>query len=176
MLEVARILGRSPPPDTQLIFIASGGEEQGLVGMRKIAKEKMLPAGAKVLNLDGVGFGHQPFVIEGNGILRKTKTSEDLNRLLEKSIERSKLKPARWWVPIARHDHIPLLKAGFDATTLTFDELGDEGGWLARAFRLRNARRRRYPQLHTKDDLPECLSLETVERAGEIALDFLKEA
>jgi hypothetical protein len=141
--------------------------------MKKLVKEKVLPDGISILNLDGVGFGSQPYMIEGNGLLRKVKTSEKLNRTLAGSLERMKLKPEFWWAPIARHDHLPLLKAGFEATTLTFDKPDGKGMWLWRIFRLRKARDRIYPHLHTKDDLPDRLDPKTVEQAGRIVLDFL---
>jgi hypothetical protein len=173
LLEVARALAESPPQDTRVIFIASGAEEQGLVGMKKIMKERVLPSGAVVLNLDGVGFGPQPYIIQGNGLLRKVRTSEKLNLVLSESIERTRLKPELWWVPFSRHDHLPPLKAGFDATTLTFDRPDGRRGWLVKVFRLRNARDRVCPHLHTEGDLPDRLEPKTIERTGEIVLNFV---
>lgn len=175
LLEVAKVSAETPTPDTEIIFIASSAEEQGLVGMKKIAKDKLIPRGTPVLNLDMVGAGTQPFVIEGNGLMRKVKTSEGPNRALAASIERAtKLKPRTWWSHLARYDHIPLLRSGFPTTTLTIDSPEDRVGRLARFFRIPNARSRNYLQIHTKEDVPDKLDPKTIERAGAIVLDFVK--
>ncbi len=174
MLEIAKVLKESPPQDTEVVFIATGAEEQGLVGMKRFVGEKILPVGTPVLNLDGVGFGSQPYVIEGNGLLKKIRTSSRLNQILAASIEKNKPSPKNWWSAMARHDHIPLLKAGYEATTLTFDEPETGKSKFSKFFSLPNANERAYKYIHSKDDLPNQLELKTVEKAGEIVLDFLK--
>ncbi len=174
MMEVAKVLKETPPQDTEVIFIATGAEEQGLIGMKRVADGKLLPPGTPVLNLDGVGYGSQPYVIEGNGTLRKIRTSSKLNQVLAAAIEKNKSSPKNWWSAMARHDHIPLLKAGYEATTLTFDAPETERNRFARFFSIPNANERTYKYIHSKDDLPTQLELKTIEKAGQIVLDFVK--
>ena len=176
MLESARLLAEQPPADTSLFFIAFGAEEQGLLGSKKLAEEGLLPQDTLVLNLDMVGAGTQPYVVEGNGLLRRTRTSEGLNQKLLNIISGLGLRPKLWWAPLSGHDHIPLLRSGIQATTFTFDTPGMDrlGRRIARLFRLPNARLRGYRHLHSYDDLPDHISVDNIERAGAIVLEFLK--
>jgi Zn-dependent M28 family amino/carboxypeptidase len=176
MLESARLLAEQPPADTSLFFIAFGAEEQGLLGSKKLAEEGLLPQDTLVLNLDMVGAGTQPYVVEGNGLLRRTRTSEGLNQKLLNVISGLGLRPKLWWAPLSGHDHIPLLRSGIQATTFTFDTPGVDrlGRRIARLFRLPNARLRGYRHLHSYDDLPDHISVDNIERAGAIVLEFLK--
>jgi hypothetical protein len=174
LLEAAKILKESPPQDTEVFFITSGAEEQGLRGMRDIARGNVLPSGTPVLNLDCVGAGTQPYIVEGNGALKKVRTSAKINQALSESLARMKLKPKLWWAASTRHDHIPLLKAGYPATTLTFDSPDDRKGPLAWLSKSPNTRVRSYPYMHTKDDLPGHLDMKVIEQAGQVVLDFVK--
>jgi len=176
MLEVARVLSESPLPGVELRFIAFGAEEQGLVGAHKLVKENLLPPDTLVLNLDMVGAGSQAYVIEGNGILRKTKTSTRLNQALADSIQRAGLKPKLFWAPLAGHDHIPFVHAKMQATTFSFDITGTDrlGQRIAKLFGLPNARTRGYHHIHTPEDISDHLVLANIERAGAIVLDFVK--
>jgi len=176
MLEVARAIAESPPADAELTFIAFGAEEQGLVGARKFVASKALPEDTLVLNLDGVGVGPHTYVIEGNGILRRRRTSPQLNQALANSIKGVGLKPRLWWAALARHDHIPFLRAKMRATTFTTDVGGKDrlGRFIARAFRLPNARARGYRYIHTLEDTPERIELANIERAGQVVLGFIK--
>lgn len=176
MLEVARVFAESPPPDVELMFIAFGAEEHGLVGASKLVKEKFLPRDSLVLNLDTVGVGSQVYTIEGNGILRKRKTSARLNQALADSIQRVGLKPKLWWAPIAKHDHMPLLQENVHATTLSIDTPGVDklGRRISKLFRIPNARGRGYRYLHTPDDTPDRVELSNIERVGNVVIDFVK--
>ncbi|MEM3421410.1 MAG: M28 family peptidase [Candidatus Hadarchaeum sp.] len=176
MLESARVIAEQPLPETTVFFIAFGGEEQGLIGSKKLVRENLLPKDTMVLNLDMVGASTQPYVVEGNGLIRRTRTSEALNQKLLAVIHNLGLKPKLWWAALAGHDHIPLLRAGIQATTFTFDTAGADklGQRLARFFRLPNARVRGYRHLHSYDDLPDHINAETIERAGAVVLEFLK--
>ena len=178
MLEAARVLAESPPEDTELNFIAFGAEEQGLVGARKLVKERLLPHETIVLNLDVVGAGSQAYVIEGTGILRHNRTSAKLNGILLASIQKAELEPKYWWAALAGYDHIPFVKAGMQATTFSFDtpEVDKLGRRIAKIFNLPNARVRGHRYIHTADDIPEHIELERIEKAGEIVLDFVKTA
>ncbi|MGC8816444.1 MAG: M28 family peptidase [Candidatus Hadarchaeum sp.] len=176
MLESARVLTEQPLPETTMFFIAFGAEEQGLIGSKRLAREKLIPKDTLVLNLDMVGASNQPYVIEGNGIIRRVRTSEALNQKLLVAISNLGLKPKLWWAALAGHDHIPLLRAGIQATTFTFDAVGVDklGQRIARFFRLPNARIRGYRYLHSYYDLPDHVNVETIERAGAVVAEFLK--
>lgn len=174
MLELARCVDKNPPKDTQVIFVATGGEEQGLEGARKLARSGLLPAEASIINLDGVGFGSQSYYIEGNGLLRRLRTSPELNRELIEAGRRLRLEVKPWWAAHARHDHVPFLRKGQRATTLTFDSPAECQDRLARVFGLGNARRRSYKFIHTIEDLPDKLDPKTIETAGMLLLEFLR--
>ncbi len=177
MLEVARVTAESPPADAELTFIAFGAEEQGLVGARKFVASKALPKDMLMLNLDGVGVGPHTYAIEGNGILRRTRTSPQLNQVLENSIMGAGSKPQLWWAALAGHDHIPFVQAKLSATTYTTDVGGKDGlgRFIGRAFRLPNARARGYRYIHTLEDTPEQIELTNIERAGQVVLGFIKQ-
>ena len=176
MLEAARVSMEDQIPDLELRFVALGAEEQGLVGAGRLAKEKLLPNETVVLNLDMVGAGSQPYVIEGNGILRHRRTSARLNKALADSIQRVGLKPKYCWAALAGHDHIPLVKSGIQATTFSFDTPGVDrlGQRIAKLFRLPNARVRGYRYIHTLEDIPDRIELARIEQAGAVVLDFVK--
>jgi len=175
-LEVARVLSESPPENTELKFIAFGAEEQGMIGAKNLASKKLLPPDTVVLNLDTVGVGSQAYIVEGNGILRKTRTSHLANRALAESIRQSGLEPKFMWAPVAGHDHIPLVRAGIHATTFSVDTAGQDklGKRFAKLFMLPNAKIRGYRYIHTLEDVPDRLELKNVERAGNVALNFIK--
>jgi len=177
MLEVARAAAESPPADTELFFIASGAEEQGLVGARKLVASKALPWDTLLLNLDGVGVGPHSYVIEGNGIFRRRRTSPQLNQVLSNSIKGVGLESRLWWAALAGHDHIPFVQAKMRATTYTTDVGGKDrlGRFIAKAFKLPNARARGYRYIHTLEDTPERIELANIERAGQVVLGFIKQ-
>ena len=177
MLDVARATAESPPSDTELTFIAFGAEEQGLVGARKFLASKALPGDTFLLNLDGVGVGPHTYVVEGNGILRRRRTSPQLNQVLANSIKGVGLESRLWWAALAGHDHIPFVHAKMRATTYTTDVGGKDrlGRFIARAFRLPNARARGYRYIHTLEDTPERIELANIERAGQVVLGFIKQ-
>lgn len=176
MLETARVAAESPPTDVGLTFAALGAEEQGLVGARKFVASKTLPKDAMVLNLDMVGTGSQTYVIEGNGVFRRRRTSSELNGRLANCIKIVGLKPKLWWAAIAGYDHIPFVRAKMRATTFSIDTRGKDklGHFIARAFALPNAKVRGYRYIHTLEDTPERIELTNIERAGAVVLEFIK--
>ncbi|MEW6592758.1 MAG: M20/M25/M40 family metallo-hydrolase [Candidatus Hadarchaeota archaeon] len=174
-LEIARVLAVDPPTDRKVTLVAFGAEEQGLVGSRMFAA-KLLNPKAVFLNVDTVGVGPQPYIIEGNSLMLKVKTTAKMNQALADSIKRAGLEPKLWWAALAGHDHMPLVRRRYSATTLTFDATGSDklGQRLSKIFKLPNARTRRYGKLHTMDDTPEHLELKTIELSGKIVLDFVR--
>jgi len=170
MLEVARIIAESPPDKSKIIFVAFGGEEQGLKGSKAFS-EKM-PTLDSFLNIDSVGSGDSLCTIRGNGIIRRTRTSSQLNSELN---EKGGVESV--WTPFAGHDHIPLLKKGVDSTTLSSFETGSKGsldGILEKIFGLQNVRSNRLSRIHSEKDIPDVIKLENIKKSGEIILETLR--
>ncbi|MCS7131537.1 MAG: M28 family metallopeptidase, partial [Hadesarchaea archaeon] len=121
MLEVARVAAEERPSGVELVFAALGAEEQGLHGSRALAATMH---GGVALNLDTVGVGSRIYFVEGNGIFRRWRTSQEVNLALIDCGRRLKLKLFPMWAIFASHDHLPLLRSGFKATTVTADKAG----------------------------------------------------
>lgn len=178
MLEVARVAAESPH-NVKLTFVAFGAEEQGLEGSRAFVKRQKTANGkVAVLNLDMLGAGRQPFVVKGNGLIRRVRTSQRLDEVLMGCCKRVGLKPRLWWASLAGHDHIPFVRAKLPATTFTIDVLSKDklGDTIGKLFRLPNSRARRYRYIHTIDDIPDRIRLENIEQAGQVVLEFVKTA
>jgi len=175
MLEVARAAAESPA-DAELTFVAFGAEEQGLEGSRAFVKGQKMDEKIAVLNLDMLGAGKQPFIVEGNGLFRKTRTPPQLNEVLMKCCKSVGFKPRLWWASLAGHDHIPFVRAKLLATTFTIDEVGRDrlGDILGKLLRLPNSRTRGYRYIHTINDIPDRVRLENIEQAGRVVLEFIK--
>jgi hypothetical protein len=175
ILEAARISAKNPPPNVALSFVGFGAEEEGLHGSQAFAARKMVGEKTSILNLEMLGVG-KPFVIEGNGILRRTQTPPELNRLLMRCCKRAGLKPKFWWAPLAGHDHVPLVRAGLWATTFTMDvpRKGRLGGFMGGLLGLPNFKRRGYRYIHTPEDVPDKIKLANIERAGRVVVEFIK--
>lgn len=135
---------------------------------RKLARSGILPKDAVALNLDTIGSGPQAYVIQGNGLIRRTRTSTQVNLELLRCVEGLGAGPRLWWAALAGHDHIPFIRAGMRATTLSMDAREDDklDRLIARLFRLPNARVRKYRHLHAPDDLPEQIDLKSIELSG----------
>jgi hypothetical protein len=178
MLETARAIVEIPPTDIELTFVAFGAEEQGLKGSRALFASQKLPKGAPLLNLDTVGVGSRLYLVEGSGIFRKCKTSTRANQLLRECCKRGGLQIKPQWTIFASHDHVPLLRAGLSATTLTVDKIRKDrlGRVIGRLFGLSNVRTRWYPHLHTIDDTPDKIELLNIEHTGRVTLEFIKSA
>ncbi len=175
MLEVARVT-RELQPSSEVTFVAFGAEEQGLAGSRAFVEKQKFEGENLVLNLDMVGAGKQVFVVEGNGLVRKHRTSKKLNEVLIKCCEHVGLKPKLWWAALAGHDHIPFLRAKLPATTFTLDSLGTDTlePRLGKIFGLPNTRGRGYRYIHTMEDMPEKIELANIELAGKVVLELIK--
>ncbi len=175
MLEVARAAAENPFPDLELNFVALGAEEQGAIGSRKLAT-KLKPGKTIALNLDMVGAGPRFYLVEGTGILRRKRTSKELNERLKQIGGDLGVKTELLWAPISGFDHVPLVRRGISATTLTAGGLRRNrlDRLLGRLFKLAGARTGRYPYMHTLEDIPERVELDNIEKAGEIVLKFIK--
>ncbi len=176
MLEAARVAAESPPADARLTFIALGAEEQGLVGARRLVASKALPKDTMVLNLDMVGAGSHAYIIEGNGIFLRRRTSPELNERLANCVKNVGLNPKFWWAALAGHDHIPFVRAKMQATTFSISTHDQDklGNFITRMFGLTNAKTIGYRYIHTLEDTPERVELANIERAGAVVLEFVK--
>lgn len=169
LLELARTATESPPENTEIQFVALGGEEQNLAGGREFARRTSAPD--FLLNLDSLGGGDRLALIQGNGILRKIRSSPELN---ERIRERSEVDMV--WSPLSDHDHIPFIKRGIKATTLSSYESKRKNrldNLLEKFLSLPNVRTKRHSQLHTIDDVPEGIRLENIKKAGEVSSGLL---
>lgn len=169
LLEVARVISEDPPENTEIRFVAFGGEEQGLYGSREFASRTVAPD--YVLNLDSLGSGESLALISGNSVVCRKSTSDELNESIEEKWGISGV-----WAPFSGHDHIPFLDEGMKATTLSSysGRINKVDGFLESFFGLSNVRTDRHSQIHTVEDVPEMIRLENIRKAGEIILDLLR--
>ena len=172
LLEVARcVAGEQNRPDLYLLF--TGGEEFGQTGMRHLVRSGILPRGLPILNVDTVGYGGQAYYVEGNGLRKNVRTSEEMNRRLAEAAARLSIEIRPWWSARSNQDHVEAIRAGHPSTTLTFDSPKAPPDREAVKSGLRNARRSAYRWIHTPDDLPDKLDPATVEMAGNLVLELL---
>lgn len=170
IMEAARVASESPPRGTELKFVAFGAEEQGLFGSKDFSSRTATPD--FFLNLDSIGGGDRLSVIGGNGVFRKRETSSRLNSKLENEQGLS-----RAWAPFSGHDHIPFIKKGIEATTISsletrFDRTGLDK-FIEKLVGVAEVRTRRHSNLHTLEDVPEEIRLENIKKAGDIVLSLI---
>ncbi|MFP4005384.1 MAG: M20/M25/M40 family metallo-hydrolase [Candidatus Hadarchaeia archaeon] len=169
LLEAARVLSDSPPEETRIDFVAFGAEEQGLKGSKFFAENT--GSFDYLLNLDSVGGGDLLSFVEGNGVIRTHETDKDLNERLREEFD-----VEGFWAPFSGHDHVPLLKRGFGATTLTSrDDLEKNAldQLLEDIFGLENVRTMRHSTLHSLEDVPDDIKLDNIGRSGDIVLSLV---
>lgn len=169
VLEVARVLSKSPLDNTEIRFIAFGAEEEGLKGSKDFSERTAAPD--FFLNLDSLGSGDKLSVIQGNGVIRKRKTDQSLNK---KMMEKSDLDIV--WAPFSGHDHIPFLKKNMKATTLSSIEYQEKDRldlFLEKFFSLSNVHIFRHSYLHSLEDVPEKISLGNIKKSGIAVLNLL---
>jgi len=126
LLELARSLSEYTPEKANLFFVATGAEEDGLVGaMRYIQKygEDFEPQRSFFVNYDGVGAEGEITIITKYGlppiVVSKKLSKVVMNIALQKGIEVSK-----GYVPIgAGFDQFPLAARGFEAITISNGKL-----------------------------------------------------
>lgn len=174
MLEAARVAAENLS-DLDLSFVALSAEEQGAIGSRKLASR--LKAGETIaLNLDMVGAGSRLYLVEGTGVLHRRKTSKELNERVERIGRELGVKIDSLWSPTSGFDHVPLIREGISAATLTAGESGKNrlDRFFERLFKLAGARTEQYPYMHTLEDIPERVELGNIEKVGEIVVKFME--
>ena len=175
MLECARVLASDPHLDRELICVAFGAEEQGLAGSRDVAEGGLL-RNALVLNLDTLGHENRLAVVEGNGIFRRTRTDRGMNTALEGLMRGEGLEPAYIWAAISSHDHLPLVRRGIRATTLSSASplRGALDRFVGKLIGRPNAAVWIHAHIHTTGDLPDMISPDNIEHAGRIVINFVR--
>lgn len=175
MLECARVLAEDGGPDRELTFVAFGAEEQGLAGSKEAAKGGLL-RDSIVLNLDTLGCEERLAIVEGNGTIRRVRTDRGMNTTIEGIMRREGLQPTYVWSAISSHDHIPLIRAGVRATTLSSAGAGRDaiGRFIGKIIGMPNAVGRVHPHIHSPTDVPDKISPDNIENAGKIVLEFVK--
>ena len=84
MLSLAEALSVDPPPDTEVVVLATGAEETGMVGMQAFLKKHADEMErAWLINIDNVGAGDVFYTTE-EGMLLKHRTGKELRHLAEK--------------------------------------------------------------------------------------------
>ncbi|MEA2647380.1 MAG: hypothetical protein QOE92_2463 [Chloroflexota bacterium] len=84
VLSLAEALAIDPPPDTEVVVLATGAEEAGMVGMQAFLKKHADEMErAWLINVDNVGAGDVFYTTE-EGMLLKHKTGKELRHLAEK--------------------------------------------------------------------------------------------
>ncbi|MEW6203486.1 MAG: M28 family peptidase [bacterium] len=72
MLETARIVSQSPPPEKEILFVGTGSEETGAFGMTHLLKTQHFdPQRTVFLNLDNLGTGNLSVTTREGMILRR---------------------------------------------------------------------------------------------------------
>ncbi|KXB02734.1 hypothetical protein AKJ43_00715 [candidate division MSBL1 archaeon SCGC-AAA261D19] len=175
MLEVARLASTSTIKRTDFQFVAFGGEEQGLYGSKEFFSRDVEVS--FLLNLDSIGAGTCLSIIEGNGILRRHRTSPELNEMLRERARDLGFEVDSIWVPFSTHDHLPFVGGGVDATTLTSYESGRKtklDRFLEKVFGLSRVRTHRYSEIHTLEDVPEKIRLDNMKKVGNLVAGLFR--
>lgn len=175
MLEAARVASDSFSGGTEIWFVAFGGEEQGLCGSKEFFSRSAEPT--FLVNLDSPGAGTYLSIIQGNGVVRRNRTSSKLNGTVKKSARDLGFEIDSIWSPFSIHDHLPFVESGADATTLTSYESRRKNKldrFLEKLFGLSHVQTQRYSDIHTLEDVPEKIKLDNVERIGKLVLELIK--
>lgn len=176
ILELARVISETPLDNTEVLFIAFGAEEQGLIGSREYVSKGIEVS--TIINLDSIGAGSQLSLIQGNGVIRKHFTSPLLNNKILRTSKKIGSDINSIWAPFSVHDHIPFLKKGVIATTISSSDLSSKNRLdkiLERRFNLPNVQTQRDTYLHSIDDVPENIKLENIEAVGKLIMNTIED-
>ena len=157
LLELARA-GMSQK--TRCIFLATGAEEYGMCGaLRYIQQhaEEYNTHQVFVLNLDGLGIGNSVDVITRYG-MPPTRTARKLAEALQASGEALGINIRERYFPVGvGFDSIPIASRGFETGTLTSGDVGKVA-----------------LKVHSKHDRGELLNVESLQRVGELIVNFIE--
>jgi hypothetical protein len=160
LLELARLLPGQVRDDVELVFLASGAEEDHMVGARRWLDAHCGQPGSPrilALNLDAVGAPGRVALAERYGLGRSF--SPVLSRIARATASALGLEVRGLLLPPALGvDAIPFSQRGIDCLTLS-----SEPGRALMA-------------VHSERDLPENLDRDSLERVARLALGILRRA
>jgi hypothetical protein len=144
--------------DLRLHFVATGAEEEGLLGAFWLCKSMGEPTGRPhVINLDGVGTKGRIYCTNKIGLHTSSKGQKEFLSLIRRAAEREGLKVhSPPFVIGAMADHFPFVARGYNA--VTFSTVSRRSLWV-----------------HTTWDTPEMVEAEGVKGVGRLILGILKE-
>jgi len=161
LLELARSLNENPPEKVNLVFVATGAEEDGLVGaMRYMQKysQDFDPKRSFFINYDGVGAEGKVTITTKYGI-PPAIASRKLSKLAIKSASQKGIKISEGYVPIgAGFDQFPIAARGFEAVTISSRKFGSA-----------------ILSVHSSYDCLENVCLEALQNAGSIGFELAKQ-
>jgi hypothetical protein len=129
MLSLAEALGADAPGDTEVMVVATGCEEAGLVGMQKFVRvhEDDLER-AWLINIDNVGAGDVSYTT-AEGMLLKQKPGEMLTKMAEQVSALPDLKVSGRPFRVMSLDTEPLLLRRLEAITVIATRDGVPVNW-----------------------------------------------
>jgi hypothetical protein len=161
LLELARSLSENPPEKVDLVFVATGAEEDGLVGaMRYMQKysQDFDPKRSFFINYDGAGAEGKITITTKYGI-PPTIASRKLSELAIKIASQKGIKASEGYVPIgAGFDQFPIAARGFEAVTISSGNFGPV-----------------IFSIHSSYDCLKNVSLEALQNAGSIGFELAKQ-
>ncbi len=156
LLELARCTEELDLERTNLTFLTTGAEEEGMVGaMRYIQrKEDSLEVeNTFFVNYEMIGVGDKLSLITAHGV-PPVRTAKRLSKIGIRAAEQERLRVLRSYLPFgAGMDHMPIAWRGFDAITL----LGEKFN-------------RPFFRAHSPRDTPDGIDPKALERAGRLGL------
>jgi hypothetical protein len=95
MLDVAEKLSKNPPKSTEVLFLATGAEEVGLVGMTHFLdryKKELPKKETYIINIDNVGSGEIKYITE-EGMTGRFSASGELLAMAEDAAKNMNIRP-----------------------------------------------------------------------------------
>lgn len=161
LLELARSLSANPPEKVSLAFVATGAEEDGLVGaMRYIQKysQDFEPKRSFFINYDGVGDGSKLTITAKYGV-PPTIASRKLSELALNIASQKWIKASKGYVPVgAGFDQFPIAARGFETITISSGKLSST-----------------IFNIHSQHDRFENVSMKALQNAGSIGFEIAKQ-
>jgi hypothetical protein len=161
LLTLAAHFVAHPPHRTRLTFLATGAEEEGLVGaMRYIQRHQSEYDLGKtfVINYDMPGTGKRVVIVTSHG-LPPVKTGRRLQRIIDQAARKGN-------IPVVTSS--PLLGAGMDQIPIAyrgFEAVGIMGEKLHRAVM----------QAHSSRDIVDGIDSEAIRMAGSLGITIVEE-
>ena len=158
LLELARCLPRLELPGLNLLFVATGAEEEGLVGAMRFMQTYRAPwdpARSWFVNLDGPGAEGRVTVLCRYGLPPRHTGPLLTTALLQLATQRG-LSARPGYLPVgAGTDQIPIAWRGFE--TVTLQSVGIGPAWRS---------------VHSRRDTLEHLSQEALQHIGDLCVDL----